>query len=98
MSWDDEDKQLRSVALQNIESILQARQRTEQELINTKEALEEERRILELLNQTGAMLASKLDLEGVVQAVTDAGTELSGAQFGAFFYTVRDADGDVFTL
>jgi signal transduction histidine kinase len=98
MQSDDEDQQLRSVALQNIQSILQARQRAEQELITTKEALEEERRVLELLNQTGAMLASKLDLQGVVQAVTDAGTELSGAQFGAFFNRVSDAHGDVFTL
>ena len=55
--------------------------------IKTKEALEEERRILELLNETGATLASKLDLQSVVQTVTDAATQLSGAQFGAFFYT-----------
>jgi signal transduction histidine kinase/ActR/RegA family two-component response regulator len=44
------------------------------------------------------MLASKLDLQVVVQAVTDAATELSGADFGSFFYTVRAAEGDVFTL
>ena len=73
MQPDDEEKQLRSAALQNVQSILQARQRAEQELLKTKEALEEETRILELLNQTGATLASKLDLQSVVQAVTDAG-------------------------
>ena len=61
-------------------------------------SLEEHTRILELLNRTGAMLASKLDLQVVVQAVTDAATELSGAEFGAFFYTVRAPEGDVFTL
>jgi GAF domain-containing protein len=65
--------------------------RTEAEHARIKEALEEERRILELLNQTGATLASNLDLERLVQAVTDAGTQLSGAQFGAFFYTVSNA-------
>ncbi len=95
---EDEEKLLRSVALQNAQTILQARQRADQELLQTKEALEEETRILELLNQSGAQLASNLDLQSLVQAVTDAGTQLSGAQFGAFFYTLKDASGDVFTL
>jgi signal transduction histidine kinase/ActR/RegA family two-component response regulator len=98
MQTDDEESQLRSVALQNMQSILQARQRAEDDLIKTKEALEEETRILELLNKSGTELASKLDLESLVQAVTDAGTELSGAEFGAFFYTASNAAGDVFTL
>jgi len=98
MQADDEDKLLRSAALQNVQSILQARQRAEQELIKTKEALEEETRILDLLNRTGATLASKLDLQSVVQTVTDAATQLSGAEFGAFFYTTTDAGDGVFTL
>ncbi len=38
---------------------------------------------------------SNLDLRRVLQAVTDAGTRLSGAQFGAFFYTARHPDGEV---
>ena len=37
----DEDKQLRSVALQNANAVLLARQRAEQELIRAKEALEQ---------------------------------------------------------
>jgi signal transduction histidine kinase/ActR/RegA family two-component response regulator len=96
MHPDDEEQALRSVALQNAQTILRARQRAEQELIKTKEALEEERRILELLNQTGAKLASKLDLPSVVQTVTDAATQLSGAQFGVFFQPTIDVD--VFSL
>ena len=95
---DDEDKLLRSAALQNMQSILAARQRAESELVKTKEALEEETRFLDLLNRTGSMLASKLELHVVVQAVTDAATELSGAEFGSFFYTVSTPEGDVFTL
>lgn len=95
---DDEDELLRSVALQNAQVILSTRLRVEEELRNTREALEEKTRILELLNKTGAMFASKLDLQTLVQAVTDAGTELSGANFGAFFYTVKDAAGGIFTL
>ena len=37
---DDEEKLLRSVALQNAKSILRARQRAEQELLESKRALE----------------------------------------------------------
>ncbi len=48
--------------------------------------------------QTNAILVSTLDVERIVQAVTDAGTKLSGAEFGAFFYTLTNADGEVFTL
>ncbi|SDY06789.1 HWE histidine kinase domain-containing protein [Citreimonas salinaria] len=59
--------------------------------IEAVEALEEERHTLETINRTGAMLAAKLDLEELVQAVTDAATDLSGARFGAFFYnTIRE--------
>jgi PAS domain S-box-containing protein len=39
-SDDEEEKQLRSVALQNAQSILQARQRADRELLQSKEALE----------------------------------------------------------
>ncbi len=98
MPPDDEDKLLRAAALQNVPSILRARQRAEQELIKTKEALEEERRILELLNQTGAKLASTLDLHSVTQTVTDAATQLSGAQFGVFFCRTSVADTDAYTV
>lgn len=59
--------------------------------VRARQALEEQSRTLEILNRTGAMLAGTLDLEEIVQAVTDAATDLSGARFGAFFYnTVRD--------
>jgi signal transduction histidine kinase/CheY-like chemotaxis protein len=98
MPQDEEDLALRSVALQNAQTILRARQRAEQELVKTKEALEEERRILELLNQTGVKLASKLDLHSVIVTVADAATQLSGAQFGAFFHATSTAGGDAFTL
>jgi PAS domain S-box-containing protein len=62
------------------------------------ETLRDETRILELLNQTGALLASQLDLRTVVQAVTDAATALSGAKFGAFFYNVVGNDGEAYML
>ncbi len=95
---DEEIKLLRQVGLQNVQSILAARQRTDQELISAAKALEEETRILELLNETGALLASRLQLQDLVQAVTDAATKLSGAQFGAFFYTQTNETGGSFML
>jgi PAS domain S-box-containing protein len=55
-----------------------------------EDALREETRVLDLLNKTGTLLASQLDLRGLLQLVTDAGTELSGAKFGAFFYNSED--------
>jgi len=58
-----------------------------------EQALREGSQTLELLNRTGAAIAAELDLERLVQMVTDAGVELTGAQFGAFFYNVLDEQG-----
>jgi PAS domain S-box-containing protein len=63
-----------------------------------QQALQEETRVLELLNTTGMALASKLDLKMLLQTITDAGTDLSGARFGAFFYNTVDERGEAFTL
>jgi signal transduction histidine kinase/ActR/RegA family two-component response regulator len=43
-------------------------------------------------------VASTLDREIVVQKVTDTATELTHAEFGAFFYNVADEHGDSFML
>lgn len=59
----------------------------------TEESLREETRTLEILNLTGAALAADLDLERLAQTVTNAATDLSGAQFGALFYNVVDDKG-----
>ena len=64
----------------------------------TEESLREETHILEVLNTTGAALASELDLQALVQTVTDAATQLTGAQFGAFFFNSTDDNGDALTL
>ena len=63
-----------------------------------EDALREETRRLETLNRTGAAIAAELDLERVVQGVTDAGVELTGAHFGAFFYNVRNEAGESYML
>lgn len=61
-------------------------------------ALLKETRHLEVLNRLGADLSAELDLEKVVQMTTDAGVELTGAQFGAFFYNVEDDAGGRYML
>ncbi len=60
--------------------------------------LEENAAITTALNDVGAIVASDLDREKVVQGVTDAATELTTAQFGAFFYNVVDEAGESYTL
>ena len=61
-------------------------------------ALQEEQRTLKTLNRIGTVLAAELDLERVVQMVTDAGVELTGAQFGAFFHNVLNPKGEGYML
>ncbi len=53
---------------------------------------------LRTLNDLGRVIAAELDTQKVVQAVTDAATSLTGAQFGAFFYNVLDARGASYML
>ena len=62
------------------------------------EQIREEARRLELLNHAGNAIAAELDLERVVQTVTDAAVELTGAEFGAFFYNVPNDAGESYTL
>jgi PAS domain S-box-containing protein len=49
-------------------------------------ALREETRILELLNEAGVGIAAELDLQRLLQRLTDAAANLSGAAFVAFCY------------
>ena len=63
-----------------------------------EEALHDESRNLEILNRVGSSIASQLDLERVVQLVTDAAVELTGAAFGAFFYNVVNETGEALLL
>ncbi len=59
---------------------------------------EDEKALLETLLQTGEIVAGELDLERIVQAVTDAATKATGAQFGAFFYNVINQKGESYML
>ena len=56
------------------------------------EELADETRVLELLNRIGRNLSSKLALPEVLQAVTDAGTEITEAEFGVFVSSAAALD------
>lgn len=63
-----------------------------------EEEIGEKNKSLEILDNIGKTISSELELNKVVQSVTDAATEISGAQFGAFFYNLVDEKGDSYTL
>src|SRR5690349_5385568 len=52
----------------------------------------------EQLYELGKSMAAQKDMEALVQAITDAATKLSGAQFGAFFYNVVNEHSQSFML
>nr|MBA2670789.1 PAS domain-containing protein [Gemmatimonadota bacterium] len=57
----------------------------------------EQAAMAETLQRVGRSIASELDLETVVQEVTDAAASLTGALFSAFFYHVLDDAGEPHT-
>jgi PAS domain S-box-containing protein len=63
-----------------------------------EDLIREQAHILALLNTTGKTIASQLDLQNVLQTVTDTATQLTGAKFGAFFYNVISEHGESFLL
>jgi PAS domain S-box-containing protein len=60
--------------------------------------LREQAEVIETVNRVGQTLAAELDLHKLVQAVTDAATEITGAHFGSFFYNVLDERGASYML
>ena len=64
-----------------------------------EERAADQARTMQALNRVGAVVASELDREKIVQTVTDAATELTTAAIGAFFYNVTDPQsGESFLL
>ena len=92
------DPQGKVVGASKIARDITSRKQAEQALREQDRVLAERARVLEALNRTGAALAAELDLQKLLQMVTDAGTEVSGAQFGAFFYNVARPQGESFML
>jgi PAS domain S-box-containing protein len=61
-------------------------------------ALAEEVRRSRALNRIAAAIGAGGDARALIQTVVDGGVELTGAQFGAFFYNVIDSSGESFML
>jgi PAS domain S-box-containing protein len=74
------------------------RTRADEAIRRSEQALREETDSLELINETGAVLGSTLELDELLQQITDAGVKLTGAEFGAFFYNVANDKGESYLL
>jgi PAS domain S-box-containing protein len=68
------------------------------DLKQVEKSLRMEKHRFETLNRVAISLSNDLDVQRIVQKVTDSGTKLSGAKFGAFFYNLTDARGESYTL
>ncbi|WP_121809183.1 PAS domain S-box protein [Mucilaginibacter kameinonensis] len=53
---------------------------------------------LEILNSIGQVISAELDIQSILQKVTDSTTQLCGAQFGAFFHNLVNEQGESYML
>jgi len=88
----------RIVGASKIARDISERRHAEQERARLLAMAEQHAATTERLNEVGAIVAGTLDRQEVVQAVTDAATELTTAAFGAFFYNAIDDKGEAYTL
>lgn len=72
--------------------ILEVRDITQRK--NSEITLREKNKNLQTLNNIGKNLAAELELNKLLQIVTDSCTELTGADFGAFFYNQINEKGE----
>jgi PAS domain S-box-containing protein len=63
-----------------------------------EEQLRQQTHIAETLNRIGNTLAAEVDLQRILQVVTDETTQLTAAEFGAFFYNVTHQQGESYML
>lgn len=73
-----------------------ARDITEQ--VRSQELIKKYTENLETLNAIGKSIAEKMDVETILQRVTDATTKITGAAFGAFFYNTLNEQGESYML
>nr|WP_256488153.1 GAF domain-containing protein [Deinococcus sp. HSC-46F16] len=60
--------------------------------LRAEERLARQAEVLNTLGRVGPSIAAELDLGRLMQAVTDAGVALSGAEYGALFYNPSGAE------
>jgi PAS domain S-box-containing protein len=83
-----------AIVFKDMTAELLAREEAEAE----RNHLREESRINATLRRVGVSLAGELNLERLVQKLTDEATALTRAQVGAFFYNVRNEEGESYQL
>ena len=66
--------------------------------IQAEEALRDEARLVETIQRIGSVVTAELDRGRLMQRVTDEATAFTGAEFGAFLYSVLDSNGDSHTI
>ena len=69
--------------------------------VESQVAMERYIKNLETLNTVGKSISEKLEVKEILQRVTDATTELTGATYGAFFYNNindKERDFELFSL
>ncbi len=60
--------------------------------------IQKQTRNLGIINSIGKSISKNMDVQVVLQLVTDATTKLTGAAFGAFFYNQVDENGEAMKL
>jgi PAS domain S-box-containing protein len=72
--------------------------RAQGELSERETVLQQQNVLLQTLLDVSEVMSAELDVNKLVQFITDAATQLAGAQFGAFFYNVVDKSGESYML
>lgn len=85
------DKQGRIVGASKIARDISVQHRQEEQLRQTAQSLE-------LVSAIGKIISEKLDVNDILQKVTDATTKVTGAAFGAFFYNTQNEAGEALML
>ncbi|RCH53910.1 histidine kinase [Mucilaginibacter hurinus] len=65
---------------------------------HAEERLQRYAESLEILNSFGKVIAEDMDIQSILQKVTDATTQITQAQFGAFFYNQVNDKDESYTL
>lgn len=79
-----------------VATVIEVRDITEHKKAETLLKHQAER--LQILNSVGSSITENLNLQEILQKVTDAVTKLTGANFGAFFHNTVDAAGEAYML
>jgi PAS domain S-box-containing protein len=68
------------------------------ERLHAEKVIKETAERLEILNSIGKAISEKLDVQEILQKVIEATTNITGAAFGAFFYSTIDDQGEALIL